>query len=60
MVEENLDEMDIDQKANDDQDESNIIKDIDDNELGGNMPIFTAELGALKEKAMGIKKQKGQ
>lgn len=58
IVEDNLDQMDIDEQN--DEDESNIIKDIDDNELGGNMPIFTAELGALKENAMGIKKEKGK
>ena len=58
-VEKNMEEMELDDKSEDYEDiEETEIKDIDDDELGGNMPIFSAELGALKEKAMGIKKSK--
>lgn len=63
IIDKNMDDMNM--EDNDDEfedvdsnDGDQVIKDIDDDELGGNMPLFTAELGALKEKAMGIKKSK--
>ena len=55
MVEKNMDEMALDDKSEDYEDLDSgeeVIDDIDDNELGGNMPIFTPELDKLKKKAL--------
>lgn len=62
MVEQNMDSMNLDDDKSDDYEDMDsgeeVIDDLDDDELGGNMPIFTPELGALKKKAM--KKQKSK
>lgn len=55
VVEKNMEEMDIDDKSEDYEDLDSgeeVVDDIDDDELGGNMPIFTAELDQLKKKAL--------
>ena len=50
--------MDLDDKSDDYEDMSGeeAVDDIDDDELGGNLPVFSDELYKLKEKAMGVKK----
>jgi len=45
--------MDLDDKSEDFED----VEDIDDDELGGNLPVFSNELYKLKEKAMRVKKE---
>ena len=55
MVEKNMDEMNLDDKSEDYEDLDSgeeVIDDIDDDELGGNMPIFTPELDKLKKKVL--------
>lgn len=50
--------MDLDDKSEDFEDMSGEeVEDIDDDELGGNLPVFSDELYKLKEKAMKVKKQ---
>ena len=50
--------MDLDDKSEDFEDMSGEeVADIDDDELGGNLPVFSDELYKLKEKAMKVKKQ---
>jgi len=49
--------MDLDDKSEDFEDMSGEeVEDIDDDELGGNLPVFSDELYKLKEKAMKVKK----
>jgi len=53
-----MNEMDLDDKSEDFEDMSGEeVEDIDDDELGGNLPVFSDELYKLKEKAMKVKSQ---
>ena len=58
QIEKNMNEMDLDDKSEDFEDMSGEeVEDIDDDELGGNLPVFSDELYKLKEKAMKVKSQ---
>ena len=56
VVEENMDQMNLDEDKSEDYEDldsgEEVIDDIDDDENGGSMPIFTPELGKMKRNAL--------